>query len=309
MKTAILFSGQGSQYPGMMKDLFVQYPSAGKAFDLAKEVYGRDLYNFLMNTSQEELNETQNTQPCLLTAELALLCILQEWGIPYDAAVGFSLGEWAALVAAGVIAPQDALGVVEKRADAMQQAVPLGKGGMAAILGKDESYVRALCQQVGQVTPANYNCPGNISVAGTAEAIARFLEKAEQDGAMVRRLSVSIPSHCRLMEPAAEKLRPVIGALPMDRPEKALIMNASGKREETPERIKTCLLDQLTHPVLFQQSVELLLEEGYDTFFELGPGKTLCDMVKRTAKAKKAAVTTFPFSDLETADKIRKAFS
>lgn len=309
MKIAVLFSGQGSQYPGMMKELFSQYPPAMKAFELAQDIYGRDVYNFLMTASQDELNETQNTQPCLLTAELALLYILRKWGIGYDAAVGFSLGEWAALVAAGVITPQDAFAAVEKRAAAMQRAVPLGKGGMAAILGKSGSYVKELCQSIGQLSPANYNCPGNISVAGTVEAVDRFLEKAEEDGALARKLSVSIPAHCQLMEPAVAELEPIIQKLPMKRPDIVLVMNASGKGEETPERIKSCLLDQLTHPVLFQQSVELLLEQGYDTFLELGPGKSLCDMVKRTAKVKKADVMTFPLCDLETATEIKRAFS
>lgn len=253
---------------------------------------------------KRELDQTQNAQPCLLLCELAVLRILRRLAVPYEAVAGFSLGEWAALVAAGTAQEEDVLTVIEKRADAMQRAVPLGEGGMAVILGKDAAFVETLCAKIGDVFPANYNCPGNIAVAGRREAIDRLLEQTEQDEIMTTRIAVSVPSHCPLMAPAAQELEPAIQVFPVQPPIRTLYMNATGKPATEPNEVRENLLFQLSHPVRFLQALESLLDAGYDTFLEAGPGKALCGMVKRTAKAKGVPVRALPLSDPEAWDEI-----
>lgn len=281
MKTAIVFPGQGAQYPGMMRDIFEKFPVAREVFDLASDTLGRDIYALTMEGTQEELDLTRNTQPCLLACELALWRVFCSLGLEYDAALGFSLGEWAALPAVGALPEADALRLIEKRAEAMQSAVPEGKGGMAVVLGQDGEAVRELCRTIGEISPSNYNCPGNITVAGTAEGIERLLR---MEGVTASRVAVSVPSHCALMRPAVDALELDLQSLAFKRPGKTLVMNAAGLPVEDPAEIRSALLEQLVSPVLFQQSVEYLLDEGYDTFLELGPGKTLSGMIKRTAK-------------------------
>lgn len=306
MKTAIMFPGQGAQYPGMMQDIFEQYSAARDVFDAASEALKRDIYALSMCGTQDELNLTQNTQPCLLTCELAILRVFQSLGLEYDAAVGFSLGEWAALPAVGAATEQDVLRLIEKRATAMQDAVPEGKGGMAVILGQDAEAVQELCRSIGDVSPSNYNCPGNITVAGTAEAIDRLLKL---EGSPAARVAVSVPSHCPLMQPAVERLRPDMQALPLGDPEKLFVMNATGLPAKGAMEIRENLLEQLIHPVRFQQSIEYLLGEGYDTFLEFGPGKTLSGMVKRTAKKAGKKVHTMQLNSIDHLAEVRQYFA
>lgn len=305
MKTAIMFSGQGTQYPGMMQDIIDQNEASKEIFQIANEILGRDIYRLTMESQPEELNQTVNTQPCLIACELAAWRLLQKLGIPYEAVLGFSLGEWAALVASGVASVQDVIRVVDRRARVMQQTVPLGTGGMAVVLGADEVAVSELCRSIGSIAPANYNCPGNISVAGTAEAIECFLAKAREKEWMVTQLAVSIPSHCYLMQPAVEEMFPVIQDMHMIPPKTMFVMNVTGAGTEQVSRIKDNIIRQLSQPVLFQQSIEYLLDIGYDTFIEIGPGKTLCGMVKRTAKNYKKKVEVLPFYSLKTANAAR----
>lgn len=307
MKTAILFSGQGGQQPGMMRDLIDAYPAARELFDMASALLGRDIYTLTMEGTQEELDRTENTQPCVLACELAAFRVYQKLGLPFDAVVGFSLGEWAAVSACGAAKEEDVLRLIASRASAMQRAVPLGEGAMAAILGKDAAFVQKLCQAAKDVSPANYNCPGNITVSGTATGIDRLLKAADEQGIMATRVPVSVPSHCPLLAPAVEELRPVIQTLSLREPQVALIMNATGKVTSAPEEIRENLIQQLVCPVLFQQSVELLLAHGFDCFVELGLGKTLSNMVKRIAKAAKVSVKMFQFNSLEGCEKVREA--
>lgn len=304
MKTAVMFSGQGTQYPGMMRDIVDQHEESKEIFRIARDVLGRDIYHLTMASRPEELDRTVNTQPCLLACELAAWRLLQKLGIAYEAALGSSLGEWAALAASGAASVEDAIRAVGRRAEAMQRAVPLGAGGMAVVLGVDEGSVSALCRSIGDIAPSNFNCPGNISVAGTAEAVERFLARAEEQGWEASRLAVSIPSHCGLMRPAADVLAPMIRDMRMEPPGRTLVMNAVGTAAGSVADIKEALIRQLSQPVLFQQSVEYLLGEGFDTFIEIGPGKTLCGMVKRTAKSRKKKVSALPFHSLETADAV-----
>lgn len=309
MKTALLFSGQGAQHPGMMQELIAEYPCAQELFDLAKEVNQRELYQFIADASSEELNKTQNTQPCITACQLAALRIVRQLSIPFEAVLGFSLGEWAALVAAEVADECCVMETVLKRADAMQKAVPIGTGAMATLLGMSEADVIAVCNEIGNIAPANYNCSGNITVAGTNEAIERLLIWARENDTMATKLSVSIPSHCSMMEPAVQELSPVIQNLSFHPPQKELFMNATGEATTDVAKIKQNLMDQLAKPVLFMQSVEQLLDMGYDTFIEIGPGKVLCGMVKRIAKKKKVKVQVLPLNSLDTLEVVISAMT
>lgn len=308
MKTALLFSGQGSQYPGMLCELVDAYPAVREVFGKASALLGRDVYSLTMEGPQEELDRTENTQPCLLACELAALRVLRELELPFDAAAGFSLGEWAALTACGAADEDGVLGAVVCRASAMARAVPAGTGAMAVILGKSDDFVRELCLSVGDVVPANYNCPGNITVAGSAQAVERLLQAAAAQGAAASRVNMSVPSHCPLMAPAAEELRPVLRELPLQMPQKELVMNAVGLPVKSVPDIRRNLSEQLTRPVRFRQSVEHLLSEGYDTFVEVGPGKTLSNMVRRTAKQAGASVELLQFNSLAGVQRIQERF-
>lgn len=304
MKTAVLFSGQGAQFPGMMRDFIDAYPAARELFDMASGLLGRDLYALTVESSPEELNQTENTQPCLLACELAAFRVYRQLGFPCEAAAGFSLGEWAALSASGAADEDAVFPIIAKRAAAMQRAVPAGKGGMAAVLGKDAAFVEELCRLAADAAPANYNCPGNVTVAGTAGGIERLLEIAKARGITASRIPVSVPSHCALMAPAAGELRLRVEEMPLREPRLEFVMNAVGQSVSAPAEIRKNLIQQLTCPVQFQQSVELFLAEGYDTFVEIGPGKVLSNMVKRTAKAAKAAVKLYQFNSLDSIEKI-----
>lgn len=306
MKTAIMFSGQGAQYPGMMQDIFAAYPQTRDVFDLAEKVLGQDIYGMSMNSSPEELNRTRNTQPCLLACELAAFRVFQTCGLPFEAAFGFSLGEWAALAAAGAAQEEEVLRTIGMRADAMQRAVPPGEGSMVAILGQSAQFVAQLCASIGVIAPANYNCPGNITVAGTAEAARTLLRRAEEEKLMVAQVPVSVPSHCALMEPAAEELRPTIRSLSIRKPQVTLVMNATGCPAESPTEIQENLIRQLSNPVMFQQSVEYLLGQDFNTFIEIGPGKVLSGMVKRTAKQEKKKVNILTFNSLEDVEAVKR---
>lgn len=304
MKTAIMFSGQGAQTPGMMKDLLDKYPESMGVFRLSKDILGRDIYNIAMNASKEVLNETVNTQPCMLACELAALRILKGLGITYCAAIGFSVGEWAALVAAGVATEEMVLSVIEKRAIAMQNAVPIGEGGMAVMLGKSEEYVEDLCKSIGNISPSIYNCSGNISVSGTSDAIDSFLQKAEADGAMASRVAISIPSHCSLMQPAVDVLAPILDKMDFKMPSCNLLMNAVGDSVSEPQEIKNNLKKQIAEPVKFRQTIENLLNDDYDTFIEIGPGKVLSGLVKRTSKALGKKVNIIQFNSAESVNEV-----
>lgn len=304
MKTALMFSGQGTQYPGMMGDLFKAHNEAKEVFDKAFSLLGRDIYDLTINATQEELDRTENTQPCLLACELAALRVFQSLEIPYEAALGFSLGEWAALVASGAAVEEDVLRLIQKRAEAMQNAVPAGEGGMAVVLGKDTEFISVLCREIGGIALSNYNCPGNITVTGAAASVDYLLEVAAKQGVMALKVAVSIPSHCSLMEPAVQELRPLIEAAALCNPKMDLVMNATGQLAVDVTEIKKNLVHQLSQPVLFQQSIEYLLGDGYDTFIEIGPGKTLSGMVKRTAKQARQRVRILQFNSAESVEKV-----
>ena len=283
-KTAFLFSGQGAQYPGMMKDIYESYPEAQYVFKQADTYLNINLSEIIFNGPEETLNQTKYTQPSLLTCEAAIFTVLKALKCNYDFLEGFSLGEWTALLAANVISFENALSIIQKRAQYMQEAVPIGDGGMAVVLNQTVETVNELCLQAGEVVPANYNCQGQITVSGKEPAIQALLDTAEERGIIAKRLAVSIPSHCMLMQPAAEQLQKYIENYNFSDAEVPIIMNYNAQPETEGAMFKNKVISQLTNPVYFEASVNYLLSQGTDTFVEIGPGKTLAGLVKRIAK-------------------------
>ncbi len=304
-KTAFLFPGQGAQFVGMSKDIAEGSAAAMAALYAADTILGGGITDLAWNGPEEELNKTENTQPCMMAAEIAALRALEENGIRADAAAGFSLGEWPALVAAGVLPYEKALELVRLRAGYMQEAVPAGEGGMAVVLGKSAEEVEALCAAVtsGYIAPSNYNCPGQITVAGERKGLDEFLKLAQEKGVTAKELAVSIPSHCRLMEPAARRLSEAIGEVAFADAAIPVYANASGTASTSGEEIRENLIRQLTMPVLFEQTLYHMIEDGFDTFIEIGPGKVTSGLVKKCAKAKKAKPAVYRAGDMETLKK------
>ena len=233
--------------------------------------------------AQEELNLTHNTQPCVLASELAAYASIMEKGIKADAVAGFSLGEYGALVAAEAICMEDAFKVIQIRADAMQEAVPIGKGGMAAVMKLAKEDVEALCNEAGgYVIPVNFNCPGQIVVSGEMGAVDRLVALASSRKLRVMKLPVSAPFHCAMMEPAARKLQDAFKAISFKMPTIPCFSNVDAR----PYKDENCIAEQLCiqakSPVLWEQTIRRLRDDGVTTFIELGPGNTLSKFVKKT---------------------------
>ncbi|MGI5822847.1 MAG: ACP S-malonyltransferase [Dethiobacteria bacterium] len=283
-KCAFLFPGQGAQYIGMGKDLAARYPAARAVFQEADEVLGFGLSRVIFAGNKDELRKTEITQPAVLTTSTAVLAVLQEKGLQPAAAAGLSLGEYSALVCAGSLKFGDALHIVRKRARYMQEIVPAGKGGMAAVLGLDADQVAALCRKSlprGHVEPANYNCPGQIVVAGYTEAVTEVCRLAKDSGGRGIMLSVSVPFHCRLLLPVREKMALLLKDVIIKKPEISFVANTTAGYLREPAEIKESLLEQSYSPVLWEDSMRLLLKDGYDFFIEVGPGRVLTGFMRK----------------------------
>ncbi|MAK71546.1 MAG: [acyl-carrier-protein] S-malonyltransferase [Idiomarinaceae bacterium] len=288
--TALLFPGQGSQTVGMLADVAAQYPQIQATFDEASKVLGYDLWELVQNGPEEQLNDTRKTQPALLTASVALFRVAKENGLgDVNAMAGHSLGEYSALVCAGVINFADAVRLVALRGEAMQGAVAPGVGAMAAVIGLDDDQIAEICQQQAEdevVTPVNYNSPGQVVIAGHKDAVARAAEALKAAGAKrVLPLPVSVPSHCELMKPAAEQLRAALKNVDFNTPTVAVINNVDVSANSDEEAIKDALVRQLYYPVRWTETIEKLATMDIEAAYEIGPGKVLTGLNKRITKA------------------------
>ncbi len=283
---AYVFPGQGSQTVGMLADVAAAYPLVTETFAEANAVLGYDLWQLVQHGPAEQLNDTQRTQPALLTASVALYRVLQQAGVPapqYFA--GHSLGEYSALVCAGVLSLRDAVALVAARGEFMQQAVPAGIGAMAAIIGLADDEVVAACAEAAAdevVAAVNFNSPGQVVIAGHSAAVARAGEACKARGAKrALPLPVSVPSHCALMRPAAEQLAARLAQLHLQAPSIPVINNVDVSAEQTPDAIRDALVRQLYSPVRWTETVAFLAAQGVTELVEIGPGKVLTGLNKR----------------------------
>jgi [acyl-carrier-protein] S-malonyltransferase len=290
MKTAFVFPGQGSQYVGMGKDLWENFDEVKALYEDASSALGYDVKELSFEGPQEELNKTYRTQPCLLTASIAVHTVLTLKGVVPDVVAGHSLGEYSALVAAGVIPLKDTVKLTEKRGQFMQEAVKEGEGLMAAIIGLGRNKVDEICLSVesGYVSPANYNCPGQIVIAGEKKAVEDAMKLAKEAGAKrALPLAVSAPSHCTLMLNASNRLGELLNTIEFRDPVVPVVNNADAMFLINAEKIKVALVKQLNSPLLWEDSIRNIINKGVNTFIETGPGKVLSGLIKRIEPAAK----------------------
>lgn len=301
MSLAFVFPGQGSQAVGMLDALAADFPVVGEVFAEAGEVLGLDLWQLASTGPAELLNQTENTQPAMLAAGVAVWRVWQAQGGAQPVVMaGHSLGEYTALVCAGSIAFADAVGLVADRGRFMQDAVPAGEGGMAAIIGLDDAAVAALCEAnaAGEIlSPVNFNAPGQVVIAGSKNAIDRAVAAAKDAGAKrALPLPVSVPSHCALMSPAAERMRERLAGIEIKTPLIPVLHNAHVATETDPDAIREALISQLASPVRWVETVQKMAADGVTQAIECGPGKVLVGLNKRIAKE----INTLPVYDGET---------
>lgn len=285
---AFVFPGQGSQSVGMMSKLAAEYALVKQTFEQASDVLDFDLWNLVENGPDTDLNQTQNTQPAMLAAGVAVWRIWCEQSqVRPGWMAGHSLGEYTALVCSGAMAFEDALKLVAERGRLMQEAVPAGVGAMAAIIGLEDHQVVNTCAEVANgevVAAANFNAPGQVVIAGATAAVERAMEALKALGAKrALKLPVSVPSHCLLMEAASDKLNEVLLGINVNMPDVTLIHNADVKSHGSPEVIRSALKEQLFKPVRWVESVKFMHEQGVSSFVECGPGKVLMGLNKRIA--------------------------
>jgi len=289
MSLAFVFPGQGSQSVGMLSTMADAHPVVGDTFAEASGALGFDLWNLVLNGPEEQLNQTTNTQPAMLTAGVAAWRVWQQQGgaVP-SVMAGHSLGEYTALVCAGALDFADAVNLVADRGRFMQEAVPAGEGGMAAIIGLDDDGVRALCDANanGEVlSPVNFNSPGQVVIAGSAAAVQRAVDAAKGAGAKrALPLPVSVPSHCSLMHPAAEKMAERLASITLNAPSIPVIHNYNVTAETDVDAIRKALVAQIEQPVRWVETIQKMAADGVDKLVECGPGKVLVGLNKRIEK-------------------------
>ncbi|WP_411751728.1 ACP S-malonyltransferase [Serratia sp. (in: enterobacteria)] len=293
-QTAFVFPGQGSQTVGMLADLAAQFPIVEQTFSEASAALGYDLWQLVQAGPAEELNKTWQTQPALLAASVAIFRVWQQQGgnMPVMMA-GHSLGEYSALVCAGVLDFAAAIRLVELRGKLMQEAVPEGTGAMYAIIGLDNASIAKACEESAQgqvVSPVNFNSPGQVVIAGNKEAVERAGVACKAAGAKrALPLPVSVPSHCALMKPAADKLAVALQEITFNAPLVPVVNNVDVRAETASEAIRSALVRQLYSPVRWTESVEFMAAEGVTLLLEVGPGKVLTGLTKRIVDTLTAA--------------------
>ncbi|MGV3068963.1 ACP S-malonyltransferase [Proteus mirabilis] len=291
---AMVFPGQGSQAIGMLAELAEHYPIVTETFAQASDVLGYSLWDVVQNGPEEELNKTWKTQPALLAASVA---IWREWqekqGKMPQMMAGHRLGEYSALVCAGVIDFAAAIKLVELRGQLMQEAVPAGTGAMYAIIGLDNDAIAKACEEAAQgqvVSPVNFNSPGQVVIAGNKEAVERAGALCKEAGAKrALPLAVSVPSHCALMKPAADKLAVALQEIEFKQPEIQVVNNVDVKAQTDANAIRDALVRQLYNPVRWTETVEFIADKGITQLLEIGPGKVLTGLTKRISKEMNAA--------------------
>lgn len=300
---AFVFPGQGSQFIGMLAELAAAHPEVQAAFAEASHGAGVDLWSLSAHGPEEQLNRTENTQPALLAASVAVWRVWQKLGGAEPAQLsGHSLGEYSALVCAGALSLHDAAALVAERGRLMQAAVPAGVGAMAAILGGDDAQIAAVCGEVAQgqvVSPANFNSPGQLVIAGNAEAVDRALARLAELGVKKAiKLAVSVPSHCALMREAADKLGERMATIRWQMPSVPVVQNAEARSYGSVEEIRGALQRQLYLPVRWTECVQALVAGGAVRMAECGPGKVLSGLIKRIDKSVEARAIGMP-ADLD----------
>lgn len=306
-KIAFVFPGQGAQAVGMGKDVYEHSEKAKEVFDKASEAVGLDL-KALCFEENDDINITEFTQVCLLTTSVAIMEELLSRGIRPDVAGGLSLGEYCALVAAGSMNYVDAAKAVRKRGIFMQEEVPAGEGGMAAILGMDAKEIDEHIASFDKVQVANYNCPGQIVISGETEQVKKAADVLKEAGAKrAVLLNVSGPFHSSMLSGAGVKLKAILDELTILKPQIPYVANVTGGYVTEQEDIEPLLVKQVSNSVRWQQSVETMVNSGVDTFVEIGPGKTLAGFNKKISKAIGKDLTTYTVGTMEDIDKTAEA--
>ena len=308
MSLAFVFPGQGSQSIGMLDQLATEYPLVQETFIEASDALGYDIWELVTSGPDVALNQTERTQPAMLAAGIAVWRVWQSLtNIHPDYLAGHSLVEYTALVAAGALSFTDAIKLVEMRGQFMQQAVPEGQGAMAAILGLDDNAVKMICIDAADeqvVEAVNFNSPGQVVIAGNVEAVTKATELAKEQGAKrALLLSVSVPSHCALMKPAAEKLAEAITDIPVHKTRIPVLHNVNVSAAADENEIKALLIQQLHNPVRWVETIQALSDTGVDKIVECGPGKVLAGLTKRIDKT----ITGLPVFDQRSLEKAVQA--
>ncbi|EQG30184.1 ACP S-malonyltransferase [Clostridioides difficile] len=301
-KVALVFPGQGAQYVGMAKDLYENNAVAKSVIDEASDALNMDLKNLMFNGNEEELSKTENTQPAMVTHSVAVLKAVQaQIDLKYNACLGLSLGEYSALVAEDAIDFKDAVCLVKKRGKFMQETVPAGVGAMAAVLGLDRNVLENVVKDIqgGIVEVANYNSPGQIVISGENEKIEEAMVKCKEAGAKrAVKLNVSGPFHSSMLKEAGVKLASELEKVNITKPKVDVVANVNADYYKNEG--KDLLIKQVSSSVLWEDSIERLLNDGYDTFIEMGPGKTLKAFIKKIASNKKANVNIYNIDGIDS---------
>ncbi len=289
MKTALLFPGQGSQRVGMGRDLAVKFPTAKRTYEEADDALGFSISAICWDGPEDALTLTQNTQPAILTTSIAVFRVLKERGLAFDVVAGHSLGEWSALVAAGALSLRDAVKLTHLRGQFMQEAVPVGIGAMAAIMGVPLDKLREVCAKASgegePVEPANLNGGGQIVISGHTSAVDRAIPLAKEAGAKIaKKLAVSAPFHCSLMQPAKQRLEVAMADIAVQTPSVPVVANVTAAPTLDAAQIKDLLIQQVTAPVRWEESIQAIAKSGVTRAYELGSGAVLKGLVKRIAE-------------------------